>query len=422
MSDVNTKQNNDFEDLSDEDFNKLNPDSILQEMNKEEEKEVVVSPENLENDDTIVPTDDVTDPVDKTVDEPLESEDAEKTEEKKSSEELSDEEFDKTELPGITKTDQSNEQVDKPKAEDESETEDKKTEKPAKTDDKKVEDTKVVSTESDGFMNKILAPFKANGEDHIVRSAEDAIRLMQMGVNYSSKMAELKPLKVMQATLKLNGLDDPNKLNELIDISKGNPEAIRGLLKRLNIDPIDIDTTKDSNYTPKDHSADPSTVSFKDAVDSFVKSPNGPEILRTINAEWDDSSKELLQTDTNIFNNLLAQKESGVYDKIIAELKYQKNLGHLTEIPYLQAYNEVGSALDKIGAFKDPDEIKTEVQSKTPLDTGPKPKVAPEPKTEQPNPISSITQPRVSPNDTVKDELDYSSMSDADFNKLSIPA
>ena len=41
------------------------------------------------------------------------------------------------------------------------------------------------------LLAKLFAPFKANGKDIKVDSVEEAIALMQMGANYSKKMAGL---------------------------------------------------------------------------------------------------------------------------------------------------------------------------------------------------------------------------------------
>lgn len=273
------------------------------------------------------------------------------------------------------------------------------------------------------FMTKVTAPFKADGREMQARTAEDVIRLMQMGANYSRKMQELKPLKVMEDTLAKSGLNDPAKLNKAIDIMSGNKDAIRSLMKEHNIDPLDIDTTNETPYKPTNHQSDPKDVAFREAVKTTVKAPGGHALITDINNDWDDKSKEALRETPIIFDNLLAQKNAGIYDQIIAELNHQKTIDpSMFDVPFLQAYHRVGDAMEKAGAFVTTPKT-TPAVPKVPLDTGPR-KAAPKPKTEQPNPdLSSISQPRVAPpKGGNENEPDYSTMSDEDFLKLAAPA
>lgn len=289
---------------------------------------------------------------------------------------------------------------------------------------KKAPDAKqAVDPAAADFMTKVTAPFKADGREMRARTAEDVIRLMQMGANYSRKMQELKPLKVMEDTLAKSGLTDPAKLNKAIDIMSGNKDAIRDLLKQHNIDPLDIDTSNETPYQPKNHQSDPKDVAFREAVKATVKAPGGHAIITDINNDWDDTSKEALRETPVIFDNLLAQKNSGIYDRIITELNYHKTIDPtMVDVPFLQAYHRVGDAMEKAGAFKTENKT-TPAAPKVPLDTGPR-KAAPKPKTEQPNPdLSSISQPRVAPpKGGDENEPDYSTMSDEDFMKLAPPA
>lgn len=328
------------------------------------------------------------------------------------------------------------------KPEEEKEQKDLKDQKDAKpkADEKPAVDTNLATD----FFKKVTAPFKADGRDMQVRSAEDAIRLMQMGVNYSRRMQEMKPLKAQDQTLKNNGLDTPEKINFMIDVAKGKPEAIRQLLKDHNIDPLDVDTSGDAPaYKAQDYRPDPKDQAFKDAIENTLAQEGGRELIVDVNSQWDDQSKEALRDQPVIFENLLAQKASGVYGKVNDEVRYQRSLGFLTDVPFLQAYHQVSVAMQKAGAIpsdqqvqsggpapvvpQNPAPVAAPVQAQqpaAPIDTGPR-KAAPKPKTEQPNPnLSSTTQPRSTPSNGGggQQEPDYSSMSDEDFLKLGAPS
>jgi len=271
------------------------------------------------------------------------------------------------------------------------------------------------------FYTKVTAPFKADGKDIQVRTPEDAIRLMQMGVNYSRRMQEMKPLRATDNLLKAHGLNDPEKLNFAIDLMKGKPEAIQKLLKDHKIDPIDMDVTKPTGYKATNYQVDTKDQAFQDAIETTMAAEGGKDLIRDINSQWDDTSKEALRDQPDIFQNLLDQKEKGIYGKVKTELEYQRTMGYLTHVPFLQAYHQVSAAMHKAGVFNPAPTTQVQSTGIAPIDTGTRKAVLP--KTEQPNPsLSSTTQPRVVPSNGGNQNVpDYSTMSDADFLKLAPP-
>ena len=292
--------------------------------------------------------------------------------------------------------------------------------------DKKAEDTVAVQKAAMDFYTKVTASFKADGKDLQVRSPEDAVRLMQMGVNYSRRMQEMKPLRAQNEMLKAVGLDDPSKLNHMIEVMQGKPDAIQKLLKDKKIDPIDIDTTKEVAYKPANHAIDPKTLAFREAIETTLTQEGGADLIKDINSSWDDQSKEALRDQPAIFQNLLDQKKSGVYVRIKKELDYQRTMGFLTDVPFVQAYHQVGDAMQKAGVFGPnltPKPKQTQVQSNggmAPIDTGTRKaaQVAPAPN------LSSTQQPRAVPSKdgSQPSQPDYWAMSDEDFLKLKPPA
>ena len=278
---------------------------------------------------------------------------------------------------------------------------------------------KVVTDQANAtsFFEKVSAPFKADGKEIQIRTPEEAIRLMQMGVNYSRRMSEMKPLREMDAMLSQHGLKDPEKLNELIDLSKGSKEAIQKYLKKHNIDPLDLDPSKGDTHTTPNYRSDPKDVAFQDAIDTTLQVEGGKELLGDINKDWDEDSKEALRENPGLFEKLLDQKDTGVYGLIQKELLHQRTMGYLAGVPFLQAYEQVGNAMQKAGVFEKKQDPKTGL---APIASGPR-KAAPKPKTEQPNPnlsSSNTSRKAVEPAPT---EPDYLSMSDEDFMKLGQP-
>lgn len=406
----------DLDTLTDDEVNALSPDQIQALMDQPESEEDVVPEE------PVVPN--PTDEVEPAVTEPV----VEDAEAEVPAEPVVE---DEPETPASSVEDASAEELAQPAPVDETGT--PKAEETPAVDPKAKETPKAEDkpkANDDGraadFLAKITAPFKADGKDFAVKTPEEAIRLMQMGANYSRRMQEIKPLKAQDAMLREHGLNDPAKLSELIDIHKGNPEAIQKLLKDKGIDPLDIDVSKDNGYKAPNYQANPKDLAFKEAIETTQAAPGGNELIADMNSLWDEESKQALHAEPTIFENMLAQKESGVYSKVNAELARQRTLGFLTDVPFLQAYHMVGDAMQKAGVFKE-----AEVQSDgaiapvvtppapAPIDTGTRKPI--EKKTQPANPILSSTPPNGGAPVTTPAEPDYSSMSDADFEKLGAP-
>ena len=277
----------------------------------------------------------------------------------------------------------------------------------------------------------LTAPFKADGRDFQVRSVEDAVRLMQQGVNYSRRMEELKPAKRLARVLADHQLNDPAKLNFLIDLSKGSKEAVVQLLKQHNIDPMDLDSTTETPYQAPSYGGNPSQDDFRDELDQTIANPEGQALVTHIHETWDEQSKRMLRQNPGTLGKLTDMKRDGVYDKIVGELNYQRAMGYLTNVPFLNAFDQVGKAMEAAGVLYDQPQQEGQMgtlgtnpnnaprQSPAPVATGAR--KAPPPKREQPNPHLSSTPPTKQTNTGSGQEVDFDKMSDEEFAKLSPP-
>lgn len=194
--------------------------------------------------------------------------------------------------------------------------------------------------------NKIMAPFKANGKMIELRSPEEAVSLMQMGANYTRKMQELQPHRKTLLMLQDNNLLDAEKLSFLIDLDKGDPEAIKKFIKDRNIDPLDIDTSTDPAYLGGTHQVTDEEAVFRSTLDELSSTPTGRETLQVIHGNWDKASKELLWQNPELLPVIQEQRDSGVYDAIVSEMDRQLTLGKLQPgTSFLENYRAVGDQL-----------------------------------------------------------------------------
>lgn len=234
---------------------------------------------------------------------------------------------------------------------------DQKTPEQLAADAVKAQDGKPDNTGSVDYQKAyeaIMAPFKANGKMMQVKSPEEAIQLMQMGANYTRKMQELQPQRKTLLLLENNGLLDEGKLSYLIDLSKGNPEAIKKLIKESNFDVLNTDFDKESTYQGGNHTVTDEEVNFRTTLDELNSNPVGKETLSVISSTWDQASKEVLWSNPEVMVTINAQRESGIYGRIVAEIDRRRTFGQIQPgTPFLHAYKAVGDDLQNSGAFAD---------------------------------------------------------------------
>jgi hypothetical protein len=324
----------DFEDMSDEDFDKLPEpkDTDFKEEGDKEEADEDKKEEPIEEDE----------PEEKVA----QNEDLEPEEEDDPKD--PDKELDK---------EPEKEEDPEPKEEDKDPKEELK-EDDTETPEKKVDKDTI---DFEAAYNKLMAPFKADGREITPKSPEDFIRMAQMGVNYHDKMAGMKPARAALKTLENNGLLDDEKLSFLVDLNNGNPEAITKLIKQHNIDPLEVDVKSESNYVPTDHTVSEPELALDSVLKDIEGSPSYNKTLHQVTKVWDESSQNLAANNPQIISKINEHIEAGVYDKVMDEVKYERSLGKLKGVSDFQAYQTIGTKMEDDGAFKEPEkEIKKE--------------------------------------------------------------
>lgn len=248
----------------------------------------------------------------------------------------------------------------------------------------------------------IFKPFKANGKEITPRNVDDVINLMQMGANYTKKMQVIAPMKKVIESLNKAEIDEEN-LNFLIDVYKGDKEAIKKLLKKHSVDPIELDL-EETNYVPKNNIVSDEDVEFSNVIDDIRDSL--PKIQDIINSKWDKNSKDKLLSDPRLLRALHEEIQYGRFDKIQAQVEMEKMFGRYRGVSDLDAYIDIVTKV-----------VQKESQQ-------PEPKVEPksEPKVTRSIPDKTKAAPTKTKS-TTKSSLtakDILSMSEEDFNKLNI--
>lgn len=218
----------------------------------------------------------------------------------------------------------------------------------------KVPAEKAVEPNYKELYENIMKPFKANGKEIKLDSPEEAVKLMQLGANYTRKMQAITPNIKILRMLETNGMLDEGKLNQFIDMAKGNKDAFAKFAKDSGIDPLDIDTEKAVDYKPGNHRVSDAEVGLQSILEDVNSTDYGQDLIVDMNHNWDDASKKEIFKEPGLIRVLASQKEAGIYDQIAEVVNKQKVLGHpqISTLPFIQAYRMVGESLAQQGLLK----------------------------------------------------------------------
>lgn len=262
---------------------------------------------------------------------------------------------------------------------------------------------------------QLTAPFKANGREIQVQSVEDAVALMQMGANYNKKMAALKPNLKLMKLLENNGLLNEEKLSFLIDLEKKNPDAISKLIKDSGVDPLDLDASNAGAYKPTRHTVDDRELELDAVLDEIQETPSYTRTLDVVSNQWDASSKNVIANSPQVLKVINNHVQSGVFDLIVKEVEREKMFGRLSGLSDIEAYRQVGDAIQARGGFDHLASQGQRIQPK-PAIVQPKPKMGDEGKRREKRLAAGASQPAAPSKG--KGEFNPLALSDDEFSKV----
>ena len=212
---------------------------------------------------------------------------------------------------------------------------------PTKPEGEDVKDTPPTDVDYEAVYKDIFKPFKANGKDITPRTVEDVVQLMQMGANYTKKMQLMAPLKKAAESLSRADIKEDD-LNFLIDVHKGDKEAIKKLLTKHNVDPMELDLDS-TNYVPKNNIVSDEDVEYSNILDDIRDSL--PKIQEIMTNTWDTRSKEALLKDPNLMRALHEEIAMGRFDNVQAQLEIEKTFGRYKGKSDIEAYIDLVTKL-----------------------------------------------------------------------------
>ena len=186
--------------------------------------------------------------------------------------------------------------------------------------------------------------FKANGKEYELTEAEmrDMFpKVFGQAMDYTRKTQAMKPWRKTIDAIEQAKLSH-DQINLMIDVFKGDKNAIAEVIKRTGVDALDLDT-ENSGYEPKDYGRDDATLAIKDVVDEISADKEYEITHKILSKEWDERSFKEFTKDPEMIKLLHMDVKSGTYDKVqpIAEKLKVFDGGRQTDLDYYKlAANE----------------------------------------------------------------------------------
>lgn len=193
--------------------------------------------------------------------------------------------------------------------------------------------------------------FKANGKEYTFTPEEMMAQFPKVfgqAMDYTKKTQALKPWRKTIDAIESANLNH-DQVNLMIDVFKGDKNAIAEVMRRTGVDALDLDTENDV-YTPKDYGRDETALAIKDIVDEISSDKEFNITQQILNKEWDDRSFSELTRDPELIKLLHIDVKSGTYDKVqpIAEKLKVFDRGRKSDLEYYkQAAGEYFREIDE---------------------------------------------------------------------------
>ena len=184
-----------------------------------------------------------------------------------------------------------------------------------------------------------LYKIKANGKEFEM-TLDELKQTASKGMDYLKKTTALKPYRTMIAAMEENKVS-PEDINLLIDLKKGNKEAIAKLIKENEVDVYDLPEAND--YKPQEYRQSERALEMKEVLSTISKDA---EFSRTseIYAAFDDQTKAFLNEDPSRIVGLHNDVKTGVFDKVLP-LAEKKAMIDGYNAPFLQYYLQAGQEI-----------------------------------------------------------------------------
>ena len=272
----------DIETLSDEEFDKYMNDAIAEGGIVEEEVEVEGTETEVEEDE---------------VDTAEQPEDDNESEDSDDNNDVDEEQVEETEEDSET----------------EESAQDTVDEQPTEEEPKPTEDTHKVPT----FR------LKADGTEFELTENE-LKQLASKGMNYTKKMQDIKEYREHVSAIKEAALSKDD-INLMIDVLKGDKDALATVMKRTGVDALDVDV-ENSKYVPKNYGRNEVELEIEEVVETISRDPEYVTTKHIISSNWDKQSQMEFVKDPVKIAKLHEDVKNGIFDQVVPMMLKKKAL------------------------------------------------------------------------------------------------
>ena len=201
--------------------------------------------------------------------------------------------------------------------------------------------TKPTVEEQKAEIEKLRA--KANGQEFEF-TPEEALKqfpkIFAQAANYTQKMQAIAPYRKMISAMEEEKLTEKD-MNLMIDALKGNKDAITEIVKRAEVDVLDLDLEQESNYVPNSYGRDESELRVQEVINEIAADKEFPITQHVVANQWDDASRDVFAQNPELIRELHIDVANGTFDKVSPMAMKMKVLdgGRKSDIEY---YIEAG--------------------------------------------------------------------------------
>lgn len=272
----------DIENLSDEDFDKYMNEAIAEGGMVEEEVEVDGTDAEVEEDE---------------VDTAEQPEDENESEDSDDNNDVDEEQVEETEEDSET----------------EESAQDTVDEQPTEEETKPTEDTHKVPT------------FKLKADGTEFELTENELKqLASKGMNYTKKMQDIKEYREHVSAIKEAALSKDD-INLMIDVLKGDKDALATVMKRTGVDALDVDV-ENSRYVPKNYGRNEVELEIEEVVETISRDPEYVTTKHIISSNWDKQSQMEFVKDPIKIAKLHEDVKNGTFDQVVPMMLKKKAL------------------------------------------------------------------------------------------------
>lgn len=268
------------------------------------------------------------------------------------------------------------------------------------------------------FQKLFGEPIKAGGRMTQLRNVDHAKNLIEMGIDYNKKMQGMRPHMQTLKTLEKEGLlgeDKQDRLNLLLEIEKGNTDALKKFIAESEIDILDLADEEqieaNRNYKPQNHIISNQEVEIEEALNSISDSQSYQKTIDVMTKTFDKKSREIISENPRYIVALNQDMENGIYDEVMDAVQYQRDMNLIpVGVSDMEAYIKT---VQDIAANNAGSEVPTIKQPKQPTDAQPNQRSNRETKRRKVSMSSTKSSSK-------RKEVQYDplSMSDEDFMKI----